>query len=359
MHKPKSLVIAAVLILFISCSKDNIAGSSEENSKPSEIEVTANIIGSDQKNPYGDGSGTVIFSINAANADSYRVRIDDEILEVTDNTISYKFSHRGTKTYSIVVLAYNSYGFSHISYDITVYVYREEKLVWSDEFDVDGQPNPNKWTYNIGNGGNGWGNNESQYYTKRPENVTINNGLLKITAKRENYNGHSYTSTRMLTRGLFEFTYGRVVARAKLPLGGGTWPAIWMLGANFSTVGWPACGEIDIMEHVGNNQGKIHGSIHNNSSYGATVNTGTKYVSDVSSEFHLYSVNWTEEEISFFIDDNLFYTYRPNVQNDATWPFDKDHFIILNLAMGGTFGGAIDPEFSESSLEIDYIRVYQ
>lgn len=359
MYKPKSLVGAAILTLFISCSKDNIASNSEENSTPSDIEITANIIGSNQQNPYGDGSGTVVFTINATNADWYRVLIDDEILEVTENTFSHTFTHGGTKTHSLIVSAYNSHGFSSINDDITVYVFREEKLVWSDEFNVDGQPDPDKWTYNIGNGGDGWGNNESQYYTKRPENVTINNGLLKITAKREDYNGHSYTSTRMLTRGLFEFTYGRVEARAKLPQGGGTWPAIWMLGANFSTVGWPACGEIDIMEHVGNNQGKIHGSIHNNSSSGATVNTGTKYVSDVASKFHVYSVKWTEDEISFFIDDNLFYTYRPNVQNDATWPFDKDHFIILNLAMGGTFGGSIDPEFSKSSLEIDYVRVYQ
>ncbi|MDV7140732.1 glycoside hydrolase family 16 protein [Maribacter sp. TH_r10] len=232
-------------------------------------------------------------------------------------------------------------------------------LIWSDEFDTDGAPDSAKWTYDIGKGSDGWGNNESQYYTNRTDNVTISEGTLKITAKKESYEGSEYTSARMKTQDLFEFTHGRVDIRAKLPAGGGTWPALWMLGANFETVSWPACGEIDIMEHVGNDEGTVHGSIHNTSSSGATVNTGEVTVSDATSEFHVYSVNWSEDEISFLVDDEIFYTYSPDTKDGDTWPFDADQFIIMNVAMGGNFGGAIDASFTEATMEVDYIRVYQ
>ncbi|MBD0778687.1 glycoside hydrolase family 16 protein [Maribacter sp. ANRC-HE7] len=232
-------------------------------------------------------------------------------------------------------------------------------LIWSDEFDTDGAPDTTKWTYDIGTGSNGWGNNESQYYTNRVDNVTISEGTLKITAKKESYEGSEYTSARMKTQDLFEFTHGRVDVRAKLPAGGGTWPALWMLGANFETVNWPACGEIDIMEHVGNDEGTVHGSIHNASSSGATVNTGETTVSDATSEFHVYSVNWSEDEISFLVDDEIFYTYSPDPKDGDTWPFDTDQFIIMNVAMGGNFGGAIDASFTEATMEVDYVRVYQ
>ncbi len=232
-------------------------------------------------------------------------------------------------------------------------------LVWADEFDVDGQPNTANWTYDLGTGNNGWGNAESQTYTDRSDNVTVSGGTLKITAKKESYNGAEYTSARLKSQGLFDFKYGRIDVRAKLPEGGGTWPAIWMLGANFENVGWPATGEIDIMEHAGNNPNVIHGSIHTPSSYGATENTNTTNVANVSSEFHVYSVNWSENEISFLVDDEIFYTYNPETKDADTWPFDANQFIILNVAMGGTFGGGIDAAFTESTMEIDYVRVYQ
>ena len=163
----------------------------------------------------------------------------------------------------------------------------------------------------------------------------------------------------MKTQDLFEFTHGRVDVRAKLPAGGGTWPALWMLGANVETVSWPACGEIDIMEHVGNDEGTVHGSIHNTSSSGATINTGETTVSDATSEFHVYSVNWSEDEISFLVDDEIFYTYSPDPKDGDTWSFDADQFIIMNVAMGGNFGGAIDASFTEATMEVDYVRVYQ
>lgn len=228
-------------------------------------------------------------------------------------------------------------------------------LVWAEEFDTDGSPCSDNWTYDLGAGG--WGNGEAQYYTR--DNVVVNNGILKITAKKEVFNGSQYTSTRMLTKGKFQFTYGKVEVRAKLPKGGGTWPAIWMLGSNISTVGWPACGEVDIMEHVGNNQGTTQSAMHTPSSYGATVNLGSQYLNDVSTAFHVYSVEWTAKKMIFAVDGNVHYTYNPSTKNSDTWPFDANQFIILNIAMGGSFGGTIDPNFTESSMEIDYVRVYQ
>lgn len=226
-------------------------------------------------------------------------------------------------------------------------------LVWFDEFDTDGAPDPTKWTYDIGAGG--WGNGEFQYYTNSSSNSVVSNGTLKITAKAEDLNGSSYTSARLKTEGLYDFTYGKVEVRAKLPSGGGTWPAIWMLGSNFSTVGWPACGEIDIMEHKGNEPNIIHGTLHypdNSAGNGVTDNIT---ISNASSEFHLYSVEWSPNQIKFFVDDIPFHTFT----NTSTTPFNADFFMILNVAMGGTFGGAIDPAFVESAMEVDYVRVYQ
>lgn len=227
-------------------------------------------------------------------------------------------------------------------------------LVWSDEFDNAGAPDAAKWTYDLG--ATGWGNQELQNYTNNAENVVVADGMLKITAKKA---GAGYTSARVKTQGLYDFTYGRVDVKAKLPAGQGTWPAIWMLGSNFPTAGWPACGEIDIMEHVGKDPGVVHSSIHNNASSGATVNTDKMTVADATTEFHVYSVNWSPNQISFLIDDEIHYTYKPDVKDAATWPFDASQFIIMNIAMGGTWGGDVDPAFQEASMEIDYVRVYQ
>lgn len=231
-------------------------------------------------------------------------------------------------------------------------------LVWSDEFDNTQSVCTENWAYDIGSENGGWGNNESQYYTR--ENATVENGVLKITAKNEIYRGYAYTSSRIKTEGKFSFTYGKIEVRAKLPQGGGTWPAIWMLGQNISTVGWPACGEIDIMEHRGNNQGVTSSAIHVPDGHG-----DTPYVfhltrdEDVSTAYHIYGVNWTKDKIEFMVDNVVHYTYQPAQKNAANWPFDKSQFIILNVAMGGTLGGNIDSNFTESAMEVDYVRVYQ
>lgn len=351
------LGLAVILLSFLACS--NSDNEVNEPNVPTNLSISGVKRGENGNNPNGDGSGVVDFTITATNATSYRVLINNETIELTENTFSYTFTQSGTHDYSIIVSAYNSAGFTSTTYDITVYVYDELQLVWSDEFDTNGAPDASKWGYNTGTGDNGWGNNESQYYTDRLDNAKVEDGVLKITAKKEDYEGAEYTSARLLTSGKFEFTYGRVDVRAKLPAGGGVWPAIWMLGANFGTVGWPACGEIDIMEYVGNNPGQISSALHTTSSSGATVNYKATSISNETTEFHLYSVIWTEQSISFLLDDVEYYTYSPSTKNDDTWPFYNNQFIILNIAMGGNLGGAIDANFDTSTMEIDYVRVYQ
>ena len=273
-----------------------------------------------------------------------------EIIEVTDNILKVRIEEDGTYAWYHTFTSTkpgDESGNEELDVEYT-------NLLWADEFDTDGAPDATTWTYDLG--ATGWGNNEVQNYTNSLDNASVSDGILKITAKKD---GSSYTSARLKTQGLREFTYGRVDVRAKLPEGGGTWPAIWMLGANFSTVGWPNCGEIDIMEGIGNTPGHVQCALHTPSSSGATVNMESTTVNDASSEFHVYSVNWSENQISFLIDDEIYYTYKPETKNSDTWPFDADQFIILNVAMGGTLGGDIDPAFVESAMEIDYVRVYQ
>lgn len=233
-------------------------------------------------------------------------------------------------------------------------------LVWSDEFDNSGSPSANNWTYDIGGGSNGWGNNELQYYTRELDNVKVENGVLKINAIKQLFGGRDYTSARIKTQDKYAFTYGKVEVKAKLPSGGGTWPAIWMLGENISTVGWPTCGEIDIMEHTGNDEGETSSAIHNSSGSGNTPYVNHRdFDDDVTTEFHVYAINWTEDKIEFMVDDIVHYTYQPTSKNSANWPFDKNQFIILNIAMGGTLGGTVASDFTSATMEIDYVRVYQ
>lgn len=226
-------------------------------------------------------------------------------------------------------------------------------LVWEDNFDTDGAPNPANWVYDLGTGTNGWGNNEAQTYTNSASNVVVQGGMLKITAKKE-ANG-TYTSARIKTEGKKQFTYGKIEFKAKLPSGGGTWPALWALGANYQTNPWPACGEIDVMEHVGNQQNVIHGSLHYPGNSGGNANTGSTTVPGASDGFHVYTVIWHQNSIKFYVDGTQYHSYN----NNPASPFNADFFLIMNVAMGGNFGGAIDPAFTQSTMEVDYVRVYQ
>ncbi|MCE2843856.1 MAG: glycoside hydrolase family 16 protein [Sediminibacterium sp.] len=236
------------------------------------------------------------------------------------------------------------------------------KLVWSDEFNKDGAPDSTKWAYNIGTGSNGWGNNEAQFYTNELTNARIENGKLIIEARKENRGGKSYTSARLITLGKTTWTYGRIEVRAKIPKGFGTWPAIWMLGENINSVGWPACGEIDIMEHVGKDQDVMFWSIHTkrlNWTLG-TQQTFSKRVNGISNDFRVFKLDWTKERLQFYIDDVLYFTVNNDGRGVDFYPFIAPQYLLMNLAIGGNFGGStIDDSIFPVRMEVDYVRVYQ
>lgn len=229
------------------------------------------------------------------------------------------------------------------------------KLIWSDEFD--GQSvNSLNWTFETGTGTNGWGNNELQYYTSRPENVTIENGMLVITARQESYGGRNYTSARMKTQGKKSFRFGKIEARMKLPIGQGSWPAFWMLGDKITFVGWPKCGEIDIMEHI-NSENKVYGTLHwDNSGH---VSKGGSTFCDVT-QFRVYSIEWNESIIQFFVDGQSYYYQSIANGINSTDEFQNPFFIILNLAIGGNWPGNPDGTMQfPIKMYVDYVKAYE
>jgi|SRR5690348_1193678 len=234
-------------------------------------------------------------------------------------------------------------------------------LIWSDEFNYKGLPDTLKWSYN--EGGHGWGNNELEYYTKdRPENARVEDGKLIIEARKEAYDTNHYTSARLVTKGKAEWEYGRFEIKAKLPQGVGTWPAIWLLSAIDPLV-WPGNGEIDIMEHVGYDQGVVHATIHCKK-YNHTIGTQkghTLSVPDCSSAFHVYALDWSADSIRAFVDDKQYFSFANDHSGHDAWPFDDKMYLILNLAIGGGWGGAkgVDDTIFPQRMEIDYVRVYQ
>ena len=234
-------------------------------------------------------------------------------------------------------------------------------LVMQDEFDVDGAPNSAYWSYNIGTGSNGWGNNELQYYTDRPQNVVVEDGMLKITAIRELYMGSNYTSARILTKGKVEQKYGRIEARIKCPLGQGIWPAFWMLGANSDTVVWPQCGEIDIMEYLGSNPTTAFGTVHGPGYAGgqSISKNFTLKNSRFDTDFHIFGIEWGENYINYYIDDKLYNQITPE-DVPGEWVFNQPFYIILNMAVGGNLPGSPNTEttFPQTML-VDYVRIYQ
>lgn len=347
----KLFMFVIVLFLSLSCSSSNDDSSGDPVITPSNLTVTTEIIGKSSEKPNGDGSGMVKFDINASNATSYQISFGDGNIEDAISGINnYIYKTVGIYTYVVNITAYN--GSKSITTAVTITVNVTSAPIWSDEFNTDGAPNSSKWGYDLGAGG--WGNNESQYYTNRTENVIVSNGTLKIKTLKESYQGSNYTSTRMLSKGKFSFKYGKIEFRAKLPSGAGTWPALWMLGDNIGTVSWPACGEIDVMEHVGNQLNKIHGTLHYPGRSGGNADSSTTIISNATTEFHIYTVDWRANSIKFYVDNQLFKTFT----NSANVPFNQNFFIIINCAMGGNFGGTIDPNFTSSVFEVDYVRVY-
>jgi len=237
-------------------------------------------------------------------------------------------------------------------------------LVWSDEFNINGLPDASKWSYDTDGNATGWGNNEAQWYTSaRIENAEVKDGFLHITAIKESYEDHDYTSARLVTRNKGDWLYGRVEVKAKIPDGRGMWPAIWMLPTDWAYGGWPASGEIDIMENVGYNPYVIVASAHTES-YNHSIGTqksATTNVATCYSDFHVYALEWEVTEYRAYVDDNLYFTFKNEGTGYKVWPFDKRFHLLLNVAVGGNWGGAqgIDNTIFPREMVVDYVRVYQ
>jgi len=237
-----------------------------------------------------------------------------------------------------------------------------KRLVWSDEFNYLGLPDNTKWSYDTGS--HGWGNNELQAYTNiRSKNARVENGSLIIEACNEDYNGARFTSARLVSKNKGDWKYGRVEVKAKLPKGRGIWPAIWMLPTKWEYGGWPKSGEIDIMESVGYLPDSVYGSVHTaafNHAIG-TNKTGGVLRKDFSQAFHIYAIEWTEHKINFYVDDELYHVFENNKSGSEAWPFDKEFHLLLNIAVGGNWGGkfGVDETVFPQRFEIDYVRVYQ
>ncbi|TSE06005.1 glycoside hydrolase family 16 protein [Aquimarina algiphila] len=232
-----------------------------------------------------------------------------------------------------------------------------DTIIWEENFDGE-QLDESYWNYELGDGCPnlcGWGNNERQIYTQ--ENIKIHDGNLIITATKDK---KIYQSGRITTKDKIEFQYGTIEVRAKLPTGHGLWPAIWMLGSDIDEKGWPNCGEIDIMEYVGKEPHTIYTSLHTKESFGNTINSKKTIHKTIEEGFHVYKSIWTEDEIQFYIDSKLVYTFSPEIKNDKTWPFNKPFYLPVNLAIGGNFGGPeVDDTIFPKQFEIDYIKIWK
>ena len=236
--------------------------------------------------------------------------------------------------------------------------------IWQDEFDYTGLPDSTRWSYELG--GSGWGNNEAEYYTKSIKNAHVENGKLSIEVIKESVGGKSYSSARLLTKKKGDWLYGRFEIRAKLPQGVGTWPAIWMLASDqtYGTQYWPDNGEIDIMEHVGYDPAVIHGTIHTKA-FNHAINTqkgSTLTIPTAMADFHTYAIDWYPDQLKFYIDDVVYFTVvKQTSWSWNQWPFDQKFHLLLNLAIGGDWGGAkgIDDSIFPQKMEVDYVRVYQ
>ncbi len=347
-----SLKLVFLFVIASSCSKGNSGSSGTTQTAPTNLVVTASAS--------TDGSGNVAFTATASNAATYIYEYGNGVIAtVPGGLITYKYTTVGNITYTVNVTAKSSSGLTiSKSIQVTVNVTGgggPATLVFSDEFNTDGAPDPAKWGYDIGTGGGGWGNNELEYYTARSQNSIVQGGVLKIIATRENYMGSTFTSARLLSKGKYSFKYGRIEIRAKFPTGVGTWPAAWMLGDNIGTVNWPDCGETDIVEHLGRDLNKIYGTLHYPGRSGGNANGATIVIPDATTAFHTYAVDWTPASIKIYVDAQLYHT----VANSAALPFNQNFFILLNMAMGGNFGGPVDPAVNTATFEVDYVRVYQ
>lgn len=330
-----------------------------------------------------DGSGLIEVTAHADNTVEYQFDVGESGTEIIINTTGkLSYTYKATGLYEVEIRAVGNTGrYIKKSKQVNVQVgdpdgpiniedgystplsYAGMTMIWQDEFSGS-TLNTTDWNYEIGTGSNGWGNNELQYYRK--ENTSVSDGLLTIEAKKETFEGNAYTSSRLTTQGNFDFTYGRIDIRAVLPYGQGIWPALWMLGSNFSSVGWPACGEIDIMEMIGGGEGRddtSYGTIHwdNNGSNACTCDNGNNFELPngiFSDEFHVFSIVWDANSIQWYVDDTLFNT--ADITASDLSEFQKDFFFIFNVAVGGNWPGSPNSStvFPQKMI-VDYVRVFQ
>ncbi len=361
-----TILLTTILVcLTVSCEENSPATSSAD---PSNLTIQ---ITTDDKNP-----ATVNIIATADNAINYEFYMGEGSSDTPDGSsadgnFSYEYTSSGS--YQIEVRAYGESGrFLRENRQLDVRTadfdegfqsptsYAGYTLVWSDEFNGTSL-NTADWTYEIGTGNNGWGNNELQYYTAN--NTEVADGYLSIEARQESVGGRSYTSSRIITQDKQSFQYGRIDIRARLPERQGMWPALWMLGQNFSTAGWPFCGEIDIMEMVGGGEGKddvVHGTVHwdNNGSYanfgGSTQLSSGKF----SDKFHVFSIIWTPNAINWYLDNEFYHSI--DISPASMSEFRQDYFFIFNIAVGGNWPGS--PNASTrfpQRMYVDYVRVFQ
>lgn len=351
-----------VMVLFSSCD-DNQINTDDPANLVVEITLPA------------DGAGLVFFQAQADNAIEYQLRIGTNDIPVATNTTgTFEYTFMQTGYYQVDIRAYGTSGryikdLRQISINLGKDVsiedgnssptsYNGYTLIWNDEFDGTAI-NTSNWVFEIGTGSSGWGNNELQYY--RQENAWVDEGALTIEARKENYSGSSYTSSRIKTQSKLSFQYGRIDIRALLPKGQGIWPALWMLGNSISSVGWPKCGEIDIMEMIGGNgrESQTHGTVHwdnNGHNYvGGTykLNKGT-----FADEYHVFSIIWSKTSIKWLVNNNQF--YEINITPAHMTEFHQKFFFIFNIAVGGNWPGSPnETTVFPQQMKVDYIRVFQ
>ncbi len=348
------------LILFSACGEDNPV---PEVRPPANLQLEVNV---SESNP-----ALITIDASATNANFYRFFIaSSDVVEQISGTLQHQFAASGD--YEIKVQAHTTPSvYIEKSTTVTIYIpatadngyttpltYDGYNLVWQDEFS--GNELSNDWQHEIGTGSNGWGNNELQYY--RQENTRVENDYLIIEARKENFGGRNYTSSRIVTMGKQAFQYGRIDIRAKLPEGQGIWPALWMLGSNFSTAGWPDCGEIDIMEMIGgqDRENTVHGTVHwdNNGQY---ANFGDSYSlaqGTFNDEFHVFSIIWDSQSIRWFVNDVQY--NQIDITPATLSEFKQQFFFIFNIAVGGNWPGSPNSTTSfPQQIYVDYVRVFQ
>jgi beta-glucanase (GH16 family) len=319
-------------------------------------------------NDYTTSSGTITFPANQSRA-QLDVPIKADPNDTRQNNIDFTVQLNNPKSATIAVNSAKgtiiTENGANLSTDNTGYTtplsYPGYTLAWNDEFSVN-TIDQNVWNFESGNN-NGWGNNELEYYTASPKNVFVSNGNLIIEARKESINGFNYSSARMTTQNKKSFTFGRIDIRAKLPVSKGLWPALWMLGNNITTVGWPASGEIDIMELIGTSPNRVYGTMHWKPVGAPSTNKGSHYdlnSGDFSQQFHVFTLVWTQDTLKWYVDDQLYYTGTKADVGTANYPFNAPEFFIFNVAVGGNWPGPPDATTPfPQRMFVDYVRVFQ